>query len=468
MKNYIITIGIIIISKVIKILFDFGTKFALGNVEYGKFTILFSKETLLATIMALGINNFIIKKMPELKNRTKNAEKKYIYNSFYIIFIVFISIFIFNMIFLNRDSKSNKVIMLLIIICAFFDAIIRIFGALLRANKKVIESIWISETKVYFLFVILIYIFSLINNINVYKATIILLISFIITAVIANHKLRKNDIENLRISKENIDINICREIIKYSIPVLLSGFSYILLQRMDILMLDYYHIDYASIGNYNIIIKLTSQMIFFVQLAITIYIPSLSREFANNTDYKLIKRKNEKKVTITFLATALIILTFFIINYYFNILSIFSINTKSEFDILVLFSISKLIYSILFVYGYILYFNNYIKFQYINNITILITGILFNIVGIKYFGVKGAAIATIIGVLLGNFLEMIQVLIFIRKSFISRKRFMELIIGILITSILIININNFGILPLIILWIVFSSIFIKIILLDPK
>lgn len=447
MNAYIMTVLIIVISKISKILFDIGTKFVLGDFEYGKFVVLLSKEVIISTFIVFGINNFIIKKIPSVKE--KEGQDDYIYNSLYIMLLLYIIVIIVGR-FIFTDDTFEIITWIVLVTCALLEAIIKVLTAVFKINSRVKEGVFIGESIPYLTFFILIILITSIKRTNAKDSMFVISIAFFVVIIIMWILLKKRNICFVKSSNFKINFNKCKEVAMYSFPVLINGFTYILLQKIDIIMLEYYGINYTEIGNYNVVVKIASQLIFFVQVAITMFIPVLSRKIANNNSYAQIKSFNEKNVSIAFFMTAICVSSLFILNNYFDIFNILRINNQSDITVLILFSISKLIYSFLFVFGYILYFNNHVKIQYFNNIVILTVGILLNIVGINYFGVLGAAAATVISVLLGNILEMTEVFVFLKKPFINIKTFLLFVCITIVISLFIIKINSFGVYPLII------------------
>jgi O-antigen/teichoic acid export membrane protein len=194
-----------------------------------------------------------------------------------------------------------------------------------------------------------------------------------------------------------------------SLPVLFTGLTYLIISRIDIIMLDKY-VSLELVGEYNIIARVTLQVLFFNQVVVSYYYPRLAKMFSQKRSISQISSYNRKFVLISFLSVTIVSLLLYIGVYYFSLFDILNIkNRELFFDVFLVLTITQIIYSAICFYGNILIYIHKQKIEYFNNLMVLLLAIILNMILIPTHGVLGASIATSISLLLGNFLQMIQV-----------------------------------------------------------
>jgi O-antigen/teichoic acid export membrane protein len=184
-------------------------------------------------------------------------------------------------------------------------------------------------------------------------------------------------------------------------------------------MLEKY-VSLELVGEYNIIARVTLQVLFFNQVIVSYYYPRLAKMFADREELSAIASYNTKFVLLSFGSVTVVSLALFIaINSFalFDILNI--LNQEILFKVFAILALTQIVYSAISFYGNILIYIHKQKMEYFNNLLVLLLAILLNILLIPSYGVVGASIATSIALLLGNFLQMLQVRYFTGTFFIS-------------------------------------------------
>jgi O-antigen/teichoic acid export membrane protein len=182
-------------------------------------------------------------------------------------------------------------------------------------------------------------------------------------------------------------------------------------------MLEKY-VDLALVGEYNIVARVTFQVLFFNQVIISYYYPRLAKKFAKKEKFFNIAKYNTKFVALSFFSVLFTTLLLYIAVVDFNLFEILNIEHKEElFDVFLVLSITQIIYSAISFYGNILIYIHKQKMEYFNNALVLTLAIITNLILIPKYGVVGASIATSISLLVGNILQMVQVKYFTKTIF---------------------------------------------------
>jgi O-antigen/teichoic acid export membrane protein len=120
---------------------------------------------------------------------------------------------------------------------------------------------------------------SIDSILNVY--TLATIISFLILILFIKYKRGLNLFSKLSLKK-------IRYITSQSLPVLFTGLTYLIISRIDIIMLEKY-VDLALVGEYNIVARVTLQVLFFNQVIISYYYPRLSQNLQKKSHTYLLQ-----------------------------------------------------------------------------------------------------------------------------------------------------------------------------------
>lgn len=385
-----------IIAKILKFVFELGIKFYISNDQYSEFVIILSVSLIITSILNFGMNNFIIKKFPRIDKYEKN---KYLIQVLLINNLVFWIMLIFNILVFKTLSVYVIIISLLL-------SLTSILCAVLQSLFKVDMAIYFFEVQWYLFFFAIFFLYKFITpeSINLNFVKKIYLISLIVNLIICVVYIRKKC--EFRILNKFSTKNL-KEIVEHSLPVLLTGVSYTILSRMDILMINNF-LEKEYVGNYNVVARITSQLLFISQILLVVYLPKLSKNIHMNTKNK-IKIQNKIVLSFSLICTIIPIYIFLILDTRYSIFSELGINRKMYFNVFVILSIEKIIYSCLILNSYIIYFYEKNKYIYINSILILVLNFILNYILIPSFGVLGATVATSIAIIVGHLVEFIQI-----------------------------------------------------------
>jgi len=141
--------------------------------------------------------------------------------------------------------------------------------------------------------------------------------------------------------------------------------------------------------------------------------------FSDKRNIDEISQYNRKFVFLSFISVTTVAFLLYIAVKYFYLFEILNIKTSEIFfNVFAILILTQVIYSGICFYGNILIYIHKQKMEYFNNLMVLILAITLNTLLIPPYGVVGASIATSMALLLGNFLQMIQVRYFTGSFFI--------------------------------------------------
>ncbi len=408
----LIQIAIInVFAKLLKFLFEIGTSFFVNKDTYGEFALILSYILILTKISSFGIQNIMVRDVPKYSNQ--NYISYLFFNSSIVIFFVsivlFLALYQYNFIYIKEYPN--------IFIIYWFISLTILYSTYLRSIQKVKLWIYFQDIQLYLIY------FSLLGFLyftqhskigidfilNIY--TIAVICTFISVVIFVRLKYRLELFSKLSFNKiEYITTN--------SLPVLFTGLTYLIISRIDIIMLDKY-VSLELVGEYNIIARVTLQVLFFNQVIVSYYYPRLAKMFSQKKDINEISIYNRKFVFLSFISVTIVSFFLFLGVNYFSLFDILNIKNKQIFfNVFVILTITQIVYSAICFYGNILIYIHKQKIEYFNNLLVLFLAIILNIILIPTYGVIGASIATSIALLLGNLLQMIQVKYFTGSLFI--------------------------------------------------
>lgn len=408
----LLQVGIInIFAKVLKFTFEIGTSFFLSKSEYGLFSIIISYILIFSKISSLGIQNII------MRDVQKSANILYVSFSLWNSVIITLSISLILLIIsvIKTSIISNFAIEIFSI--STLLSLIILYSTYLRSVQLVKTWIFFQDILSYLsYFVILLILFMIHYSVNInlilQSYAIALFISY--SLLILYLKISYNISFFLKVSISKI-----KYLIENSLPVLFTGLTYLIISRIDVLMLEKY-VDLELVGEYNIVARISLQVLFVNQVIISYYYPKLANKLINKIDFKKISVFNTKFVLLSFMSVLVLTTILFLFIVYFNMFDLLGIEHYNDFFwVFTILSVTQLIYSAIFFYGNILIYIKKQKIEYINNAIVLILAILLNIVFIPMYGVIGASIATAISLLFGNLLQMIEVKFYTGTLFVN-------------------------------------------------
>lgn len=398
-------VGISIINvfaKLLKFAFEVGTSYFTDKETYGSFAVLLSYILIYSKIVSFGLPNIMIRDLP--KSSDSNSKSQLIYNSSLIIFLVTVSVYM--LISLLRVKYLSEYIEAPII--ALSTGLLILYSTYIRSMTHIKQWIFLQDINLYIFYFIGLAITYLFYNKNIDIALIIKIYSYaIFSALISVFLIVKFKYRLLLIS--SFSIAKIKYLSQHSFPVLFTGLTYLILSRIDVIMLENY-VDIKLVGEYNIVARVTMQVLFFNQVIVAYFYPRLARKFANKVSYENIAMYNTKFVFLSMFSVLFVSLVLYILIAFFNLFDLLHIIHKDKlFLVFCIFAIAQIIYSGISFYGHILLYIHKQKIEYFNNILILIIGISLNFHLIPVYGTAGAAMGSVLAIIFGSILEMVQV-----------------------------------------------------------
>jgi len=408
----LIQIAIInVFAKLLKFLFEIGTSFFVSKDTYGEFALILSYILIFTKISSFGIQNIMVRDVPKYSNQ------KYIsylfFNSFVVISLVSIilamGLYQYNFSYIKEYPN--------IFIIFWLISLTILYSTYLRSIQKVKLWIYFQDIQLYIIYFSLLGVLYFVEDkkisidfiLNIY--TIAVIGTFLSVIIFVRFKEKLYLVSKLSYYK-------IEYIVTHSLPVLFTGLTYLIISRIDIIMLDKY-VSLELVGEYNIIARVTLQVLFFNQVIVSYYYPRLAKMFSQKKSIAQISAYNRKFMFLSFVSVSIVSSILFIGVYYFSLFDILNIKNKEIFfNVLLVLTITQIIYSAIFFYGNILIYIHKQKMEYVNNFIVLLLAIILNILLIPTYGVLGASIATAIALILGNFLQMVQVRYFTGSFFV--------------------------------------------------
>lgn len=222
-----------------------------------------------------------------------------------------------------------------------------------------------------------------------------------------------------------------KEIFFYSLPLFMSVFLNIFLNRTDILMLGYFG-STADVGIYSLAAKL-SQVVFIISVSVYgIFAPVVSELFAKDDRLKLKKifsQSTRYSAIVTVPIFGVLILS------HKTLLSVFGKEFASGGEVLLILGFAFLINSILGFAGQMLLMSGRSKLILMDSIGGAGLNILLNWYFIPKWGMAGAAWATMIATVAVNIARVSQVLYLEKMHAFSSKLLKPLLLGGFLLSI---------------------------------
>jgi len=408
----LIQIAIInVFAKLLKFLFEIGTSFFVNKDTYGEFALILSYILIFTKISSFGIQNIMVRDVPKYSNQ---KDISYLFfNSFVVISLVstILAIGLYQYNFSYIKEYPN------IFIIFWLISLTILYSTYLRSIQKVKLWIYFQDIQLYIIYFSLLGVLYFVEDkkisidfiLNIY--TIAVIGTFLSVIIFVRFKEKLYLVSKLSYYK-------IEYIVTHSLPVLFTGLTYLIISRIDIIMLDKY-VSLELVGEYNIIARVTLQVLFFNQVIVSYYYPRLAKMFSQKKSIAQISAYNRKFMFLSFVSVSIVSSILFIGVYYFSLFDILNIKNKEIFfNVLLVLTITQIIYSAIFFYGNILIYIHKQKMEYVNNFIVLLLAIILNILLIPTYGVLGASIATAIALILGNFLQMVQVRYFTGSFFV--------------------------------------------------
>ena len=411
-----------ILSKGLGFLYVILATRLLGVAEFGLFSLGISVVGLLENVGTLGLPNTIQRYL----SGKGEYDADYLYTAIIIItfftsFIVslflyfsseYISINIFN------DSDLTNILKLFSF-GLFFKITFNIYKSLLQSQLKIrqilVGTTLFSISKILILSILYYWINTAIS------ATLSLILASLFGAGIFAVFLSKASI-NFHFPNKKHFIKVLR----YSLPLILVGFTYIATQQSDRLMLGWLSTT-EDVGIYTAISTLAIIMTVFHSSFVSVFLPTASESYRDNkmniTEdiYSLIS-----KLVGTFNGVLILLIS----GFGFLILNLLGgkFSTILSYKVLLLLSFRYYFGAWLGPTGAFLLMTDGHKIELYNTIIVLISNIVLNFFLISKFGLIGAAYATLISGVLLKLIQVIEIKIIYKFPIIQRDNIYNIII----------------------------------------
>lgn len=380
----------------------------LGAQIYGDFIYIFSLITIIIIISKLGIDQGLLRIIPqnELDN---NEDANRSLSSFAILLTVLVSLIIIIVIYFNLDFISKYVlkelrlknILLEQFGFIFLLTIIYILASFLQARRKIIEFSLAINLLQNGVFVIGIFVFFYLrisnNRIPVFAKYLALFIALLF--------LIQRCIKHNYFGSINWKYGILyKELVKYSLTLMLIGSLDIIIYRINAYMVGYF-INTKSVGIYNSAAQIALIGNFLLNSINQVFAPMISKLYYNKENIRLNNIYSKINYVMLFIS---IIILIPIILFRKNFMLVFGHEFTIGSTALVIITIGHLYNAVSGPCGFILAMTGYAKYNMYINIAMLVLIIALNILLIPQYGINGAAVSITTSIILTNTYRMIM------------------------------------------------------------
>lgn len=346
-----------------------------GAEVFGEFTFNLTLINLLVVLVKVGFDNGLLYFVPKEGNK---------FNSFSFITVLLLAIACILLINIFSNDNILKISSLLIIGFALES----LFFSLYTINGEIKSYYKINGFYSMLLRIILVIVFYKYFEVNTTSIILAVFISLILSNLIYLIRF-KSTFETIKIEKYFFN---------YSIPLLFASLMGSLLTKIDILILGVYRTDY-EVGIYQTAILVSGVLSVILPIIINVYAPKVSILAAENKLQEI--GKLHKKISKYLLLLAFIILVG-VISLDRYILSIFGPEYLAAERALTFLMIGQFFNIAVGAVWTTMAMLGYPRYQFYVNIIILILNVILNLIFIPKFGIEGAAITTMISVIITN------------------------------------------------------------------
>lgn len=366
----------------------------IGSEIFGLYSLGVSIISFLIILSLFGLKSGIVRYVSYYKAKKDDSRIKGIILSslkisvflsivFSIIILVF-SEFISNHIFHN---PSLNIVLKILAVSIPFIVGMEIFSGIFTAFKKIEYSVFITEifeklVKLVLLFILIYVGFKLEAVILSYLISIIISFTLSLYFLQKVYPLFRNKIKSIEIKKE---------LIIYSFPLLFSGFLASIVRFIDIIMIGFFR-SASEVGIYNVALSTSYLMVIIPTSIMSLFLPIITEKYGKKS-YKDIKEIS-KKVARWILTLNLIIFVF-IIAFSQEILKlVFGQEYILGNSSLIILSVGYLIFSFVHIHSSYLLMIKKTKITLLINIIMALLNVILNLYLIPKYGIIGGAVAT--------------------------------------------------------------------------
>ncbi|WP_028784005.1 flippase [Thalassobacillus devorans] len=367
-----------------------------GAEEFGKYTFGYTVVILFMILAKAGLDNGLIFNIP--KNGSKQISFVFLFN-----FLLSIIIMVILLLFI---SDPITIILLPLIWMLSME---QLFFGIYRASNNIkgfyiINGFWSLLLRISLL---LIFYYFLSKNVASIVLAVYISVTFSILLYFYQNKSKFHK------------IYVDKDILKYSAPLMFSSFIGILIDKTDILMIGYFSTN-TSVGIYQVTVQVSNLLLMCLIIFNTVFAPKISTLYHLG---KLEKLKTIYLKSTKYLFFTGMLLSLFLILFREEILVVFGREFVEGGYALTLRVIGQFINISVGGVWIMLAMTGKPIYQMYTNLITCILNISLNLILIPKYGINGAAIASMISLILMNLTGFVLVL----KQFdINIKDFMKI------------------------------------------
>jgi len=402
MNEYIKFFTLQILGKGAKFFFELAPLYILGAVVYGEFSYLIAIATLAVGLSVLGLPVSLLRLIPEWEKNT--PDRNIAFSIWDIQLLVFLVIAPGIFVFLGERFENSE--LAIFILFVFLNSIVNSYSTILRTKGRI--KTWYFYQEVLLPVLILVGIFTVYVTISQPELGHMLWVMFSASALSVCIVVYKIYIfyGPLICIRWPFNGDTC-SVVKVSFPLFCTSFSYLLLSRIDVVMLGNY-IPYELLGGYNVVARITFQTLILWQIFASYLMPIIAKQFIEE-EYEGIVMSHRKYIKYSIAGTVVVSLILVVgIN---TIDMKYFINTwnKDLLDSVYILLLAQFVSVAFSSFGYILLYIKKERYSYFNSGLMLVSAIAANLLLIPDFGVIGASVATLITVTVVKAAEVLQV-----------------------------------------------------------
>lgn len=245
----------------------------LGEADYGKYSFVFAFVSFFSIISELGVYQIVLRDIPRSPERTG----KLIGNAIIIKIILSVLAYILAVFIINiMGYPQETIIAVQIAAVSLLIDIFNIYGVVYEANLKMKYS-------VFFFFVGHVLMLGLILLITYFDFGLnLVILATMAGTAIQNFLTYIYSTKYVKV-KFKIDLSVCKNLIKESLPLALSSVFTIIYYRIDMVMLSMMVGD-AAVGVYSAAYRISETFLFLPGILMSSLFPLMSKFFENSNE----------------------------------------------------------------------------------------------------------------------------------------------------------------------------------------
>lgn len=410
----------------------------LGPHFYGVYALGITISGLSSQVSLLGMKNGILRFFPIYREQPKEL-RGLLSSAFGLVVTISLIMMIFYLLTANllatevfKEPELTTVIRIFSLVLPFIVCI-NLIASVFQSEKNIFRCLTINVLYQKFFYFGLLIILALLG-LKLYSAVLAYLLSFIIVCLIAILYFNR-EISPLTAGGAGEASYHFKDLLHFSAPAFLIGFTYMLLIHIDRIMIGIF-LDSSVVGIYVVSAKIAIFMNIFLGSFHTIFVPYISGLYFKN---KIDELARVFKIVTKWVWASSIILFMFFFFLAKPILSIFGKDFSSGWLAFILLSLFFLINSGIGSGGFI----QMIGRQYIdliNCICAVLLNIALNAIFIPKLGINGVALATGISLVAMSIVRLIEIFLIIKIHPFS-KSYLKIGIGFILSGLLALSIN---------------------------